>query len=99
MKNYLLSTLIFLFALSAKSQSVVYKSDQWGNTKLYNSWTTALDNPILEKAKIVQTDKTITATFGKRILKYTIVSSEKIGSYVTKFKVKMNEKIYLIKLH
>ena len=99
MKNYLLSTLIILFALTAKSQSIVYKSEQWGNTKLYKSWTTALDNPVLESVKIVQTDKTITATFGKRVLKYTIINSEKLGSYTTKFKVTMNEKIYLIKLH
>lgn len=98
MKNYLLSTLLILFSLIAKSQSVVYKSEQWGNTKLYKSWTRALDNPVIEKVEIVQTEKTITATFGKRILIYTIINSEKLGSSETKFKVKINKKINYINL-
>jgi len=100
MKKFILLTLFFSslsFVLCA--QTITYKANKWGNTKLYKSWTTALDNPVLEKVVIVQTDKVFKITFGgKRTLTYAILNSEKGNPTSTKYNVKANDKDYSIKV-
>jgi hypothetical protein len=100
MKKTLLLTLLFSslsFILFA--QTITYKANKWGNTKLHKSWTTALDNPVLEKVVVVQTDKSFKITFGgKRTLAYTIVNSEKLNPTSTKYNVKSGDKKYSIQV-
>lgn len=98
-KIFLLTLLNLFFVFALKAQAITYKANKWGNTKLYKSWTTALDNPVFEKVVIVQTDKTIKITFGgKRTLAYTIINSKRLGSATTKYNVSMNNKKYSIQL-
>lgn len=100
MKKITFLTLLFSslsFVLYA--QTITYKANKWGNTKLHKSWTTALDNPVLEKVVVVQTDKSFKITFGgKRTLSYTIVNSEKLNATSTKYNVKSADKNYSIKV-
>lgn len=100
MKKILFLTLLFSslsFALYA--QTITYRANKWGNTKLHKSWTTALDNPVLEKVVVVQTDKSFKITFGgKRTLAYTVINSEKLNATSTKYNVKSGNKNYSIKV-
>ena len=92
---FIVFNLFFLFSLNA--QTITYKANKWGNTKLYGKWTRALDNPVIEKVVIVQTDKTIQVTFGKRTMIYSIINSELTDASTTRYDVKMNNKNYSIK--
>lgn len=97
-KLFLLTPLNLCIVFALQAQTMTYKANKWGNTKMYKSWTTALDNPVLEKVMIIHTNKTIKITFGgKRALAYTVINSEKIGSTTIKYNVKMNDKSYSIK--
>lgn len=97
MKKLTIVLSLLVMALAINAQSVIYKADKWGNTKMYKSWTRALDNPILEKVVIKQNNKAFEITFnGKRSLSYTIQGVEKLSSYSTKFNVKAKDQAYII---
>lgn len=88
---------LLVVALSLDAQTITYKASKWGNTKLHKSWTTALDNPILEKVIITQTDKAFEIAFGgKRSLAYIIISSQKLSPTSVKYSVKSNNQSYFI---
>ena len=100
MRKILFLTVLFstlTFVLHAQTET--YKADKWGNTKLHKKWTTALDNPVLEKVAIVQTPKSFKVTFGgKRTLIYTILGSDKLNATTTNYNVKSGDKNYSIKV-
>ena len=100
MKKILFLTILFSsLSVALYAQTITYKASKWGNTKLHKSWTTALDNPVLEKVVVVQTDKSFKITFGsKRTLAYNIVNSEKLNATSTKYNVKSGDKNYSIKV-
>lgn len=99
MKKLSIVLSLLVMALTLNAQTVIYKASKWGNTKLHKSWTTALDNPILEKVVIAQTEKTFEITFGgKRSLSYTIVGVEKLSSTSTKYNVRANGQAYSIEV-
>ena len=66
MKSILLLSSVII-ALSASSQTITYKTNKWGNTKLTHDWATALDNPVSESVIIMQTPTIFTTTLLARI--------------------------------
>lgn len=100
MRKILFFTVLFsLLTLVLHAQTVTYKAEKWGNTKLHKKWTTALDNPVLEKVTIVQTPKSFKVTFGeKRTLTYIILGSQKLNATSTIYSVKSGDKNYSIKV-
>ena len=95
--NLLLSVLCVIFSFStSQAQTIVYKANNWGNTKQYNDMWRALDNPILENVVITQTKSLIQVKLGEKILKYKIIEAKKGGDHLTVYKVSMNNKNYSI---
>ncbi|MEI6265827.1 MAG: hypothetical protein WCP74_12030 [Sphingobacteriia bacterium] len=99
MKQPFLVFILLLMGFILKAQTITYKSNTWGNTKLYKDWAKALDNPILEKVAITQTDKIFKINFGdKRSIIYTIVSFQKLSSTSVNYNVNSNNQKYSIKV-
>lgn len=97
MKSILLLTLLSI-CLSASAQTIIYKTNKWGNTKQTHDWATALDNPVSESVVIVQTPTNFKVTFGKKIKAYRIVNSSKMDENTMVYNTQMNAKPYVIKV-
>lgn len=94
----LIFTLSVIFITPVFSQTFTYKSNKWGNTKLYKKWATACDNPTYEKVIIMKSSKMIKATFGKKTLVYNIESEDRTKPNQISYNVKMDTKRYIIKI-
>ena len=97
MKSILLLSSVII-ALSASSQTITYKTNKWGNTKLTHDWATALDNPVSESVIIMQTPTIFKVTFGKKIKFYKIINSSQMDENTMVYNTLMNTKPYIIKV-
>ena len=97
MKSILLLSSVII-ALSASSQTITYKTNKWGNTKLTHDWATALDNPVAENVIIIQSPKAFKVTLGKKIKDYKIINSSKMDEDTKVYNTLMNTKPYIIKV-
>jgi hypothetical protein len=96
MKFVLILILFISNVITTSAQSVTYKSNKWGNTKLYNSFTKAIENPVLENVTIVQGRSGFRVTFGNTEKLYAILTIKAVSELVTEYKTIWNDKTYLI---
>ncbi len=97
MKSTLL-VLSLLIYLSTSAQTIVYKTNKWGDTKKTHDWATALDNPVAESVTIVQSPNNFKVTFGQHIKIYKVVNSSKMDENTMVYNTLMNGKPYIIKV-